>query len=363
MSHSSNGSRLFQIPEDDRQSICSDSLVDEGSAKLPTPPATKPIDHPISFEIEKAPSKTTHCTVPHFSASGLVQYALITDAGSTGSRIHIYKFNNCGPSPAYKYEVFKQRLLDEALRVVPESLRKCSPSKSAWRNHIHSLLKRKTGVVVMKGNDKGVYAWNTANYLLGTIGAGAETQSTYALLDLGGGLTQIVFKPKFGKPDSSLADGDHKYDLMFQGQHHAMFPQLVDFMDSIRGAGNRERIGNLCIAQGTTRLVEIQDERSGSKRNVTMHVETVRNFDSCRRIVELVMAKDAICEKKPCSFNGVYQPSLLDTFPTGKIPLLSYFYDRLAPLLPTVKAGLPRTTLPINEIATLVKTCHGRKRV
>lgn len=40
-----------------------------------------------------------------------------------------------------------------------------------------------------------------------------------------------------------------------------------------------------------------------------------------------------VCHVKPCSFNGVYQPSLLDSFPTGPTLLLSYFYDRLAPLL------------------------------
>jgi guanosine-diphosphatase len=42
-----------------------------------------------------------------------------------------------------------------------------------------------------------------------------------------------------------------------------------------------------------------------------------------------------ICEVKPCSFNGVYQPSLLSTFPTGNVLLLSYFYDRLSPLIPS----------------------------
>lgn len=40
-----------------------------------------------------------------------------------------------------------------------------------------------------------------------------------------------------------------------------------------------------------------------------------------------------ICEVKPCSFNGVYQPSLMETFASGKVMLLSYFYDRLSPLL------------------------------
>ena len=43
----------------------------------------------------------------------------------------------------------------------------------------------------------------------------------------------------------------------------------------------------------------------------------------------------SVCDVKPCSFNGVYQPSLIDTFPHGNILLLSYFYDRLNPFLAT----------------------------
>ena len=42
------------------------------------------------------PMKTTHCNSPYSTMSLLVQYALMIDGGSTGSRIHIYKFNNCG---------------------------------------------------------------------------------------------------------------------------------------------------------------------------------------------------------------------------------------------------------------------------
>jgi guanosine-diphosphatase len=58
---------------------------------------------------------------------------------------------------------------------------------------------------------------------------------------------------------------------------------------------------------------------------------------------------------KPCSFNGVYQPSLLDTFPSGKILLLSYFYDRLAPLLPA-----DNRTFPISTLATFAeRVCLG----
>ena len=109
-----------------------------GDNKLPSSkPPTSPADDPDL-------SKTVHCTAPYRPDLPLVQYALMIDAGSTGSRIHIYKFNNCGPSAAYEYEVLKNlqpglshyktspqqtaegldELMDEAVKVVPKSLRK-----------------------------------------------------------------------------------------------------------------------------------------------------------------------------------------------------------------------------------------------
>jgi len=60
---------------------------------------------------------------------------------------------------------------------------------------------------------------------------------------------------------------------------------------------------------------------------------------------------------KPCSFNGIYQPSILDAFPTGNIMLLSYFYDRLSPLLGSAQESQP---FPIKRIAELAEVvCQG----
>lgn len=61
---------------------------------------------------------------------------------------------------------------------------------------------------------------------------------------------------------------------------------------------------------------------------------------------------------KPCSFNGVYQPSLLETFPQGKILLLSYFYDRINPLLTSEESAKPIEISTIAKLATDV--CLGK---
>jgi guanosine-diphosphatase len=294
-----------------------------------------------------------HCTTKHKDAAALVQYALMIDAGSTGSRIHIYKFNGCGPSPTYEYEVFKMRkgglsdfktdpegaaksldvLLDEAVKVVPPSLHKCTPvavkataglrltgaeqSKAildAVRKRLETVypfqVYHKDGVVIMDGSEEGVYAWITANYLLNTIRADSPRTSTpYAVLDLGGASTQIVFQPMFDKPDSSLVDGEHKYDLDFGGKKRELYQhsylgyglmkarshvhQLVDFASSLRESSEGKSVASPCLARGTQRTVEVVDPRTGDARNVTMKGEDVGSFDACNRVVELVMAKDA----------------------------------------------------------------------
>ncbi|KAJ3798019.1 nucleoside phosphatase family-domain-containing protein [Lentinula aff. detonsa] len=392
----------------------------DSDTKEPSPSS----GHPVSFEEDPDPTKTTHCTAPYAPHLPLVQYALMIDAGSTGSRIHVYKFNNCGSSPSYEYEVFKQRqpglskfagqpneaaesldvLLDEAVRVVPSSLRACTPvavkataglrllpgsqSKDildAVAHRIHEKypfqLHEPEGVVIMDGKDEGVYAWITANYLLNTVRADTPVDTpTYAVLDLGGASTQIVFEPTFSQQSDALEEGEHKYELEFGGRTHVLYQhsylgyglmrarahvhQLVEFMASIRNPGTGAvdtvpaTIGNPCLARGTKRNVDIEDERTKTKKTVVMDGEQIGSFEACNRVIELVMAKDSICELKPCSFNGVYQPSLLDSFTSGKVLLLSYFFDRLDPLLSTPSG--PVDKINVSEIASIAQdVCLG----
>ncbi|GLB38779.1 putative GDA1/CD39 (nucleoside phosphatase) family protein [Lyophyllum shimeji] len=391
-----------------------------------------------SFETDPDPTKTSFCTSPHTPGAPLVQYALMIDAGSTGSRIHIYKFHNCLSSPSLEWEVLNMTqpglssyaasplsaaqsldiLMEEAVRVVPRELRRCAPVavkataglrrlegtqardileaveerlRSAWGFPLAA----QEPVAVMDGKDEGVYAWITANYLQGTLGdrkdketgegKGTGKEGTYAVLDLGGASTQIAFEPV--DANAVLAEGDHRFELAFAGAKHVLYQhsylgyglmtarkhvhKLVDFMAGIRSSGAEEvrEVGNPCLAKGTSRTVEVEDAK-GDKRNVTMVGEEIGSFDACNRLMDMVVAKDTICKVRPCSFNGVYQPSILDTFPTGNVLLLSYFYDRMAPLLPppsTPSATTPPSdpdtplSIPLSAFASTARiVCEGR---
>ncbi|KAB5575957.1 putative guanosine-diphosphatase [Coniochaeta sp. 2T2.1] len=221
---------------------------------------------------------TDKCSRSFSKDKPIVQYVMMIDAGSTGSRIHVYKFNNCGSSPELENEVFAMtkkveggssglsayaddpqaaaesldQLMEEAMKAVPDKLKACSPvavkataglrlvgqEKSdkvleAVRNHLETkypfpvVSRENNGVAIMDGSDEGVYAWITINYLLGKIG-GPDHSETAAVFDLGGGSTQIVFEPTFkgmssgGMPDK-LAEGDHKYELDFGGRKFQLY--------------------------------------------------------------------------------------------------------------------------------------------
>ncbi|KAF5377957.1 hypothetical protein D9615_006771 [Tricholomella constricta] len=120
--------------------MCQDTTIPEPTSKphhspdLQHPPPRSPNTNtnsnttlPTSFETDPDPSKTPACTRPYTPGG---QYALMIDAGSTGSRIHIYKFNSCGFPPSYEWGVFNQT--SRGLRPRP-ARRRSQPRRSDGR--------------------------------------------------------------------------------------------------------------------------------------------------------------------------------------------------------------------------------------
>lgn len=250
---------------------------------------------------------TDKCTKSFSKDKPIVQYVLMIDAGSTGSRIHVYKFNNCGPAPELEHEEFKMTekvpggssglsaykddpvgaaksldpLMKVAMDTVPEALKGCSPVAvkataglrllgpeaadtilKEVRKHLENdypfpvVSTKEEGVAIMDGSEEGVYAWITTNYLLGKIG-GPDSTDTAAVFDLGGGSTQIVFEPNFkeaahgGMPEK-LAEGDHKYELDFGGRKFELYQHshLGYGLMSARAALHQQLLGDISEQKG-----------------------------------------------------------------------------------------------------------------
>lgn len=356
------------------------------------------------------------CTRSHDGKKPVTQYALMIDAGSTGSRIHVYEFHNCQEMPELVREVFEMTqpglssypdnptgaaesldpLMAVAMKEVPENIKSCTPVAvkataglrllgpersetilGAVRKHLETKypfpVVEGDGVSIMDGKDEGVYAWITTNYLLGNIGT-KEDLPTAAVFDLGGGSTQIVFEPSFpvssaGVPEQ-MTVGDHKYDLNFGGRHFTLYQHshlgygLMEARKKVHTAvlknaikANNEVVPkaavNPCLPPNMMREVEVE-LTEGTLVKVNMTGPSEPSSSQCRFLTEQILQKDADCSVPPCSFNGVHQPSLSRTFSKEDIYIFSYFYDRTYPL------GMPHS-FSLEELRDLTgRVCKGQ---
>uniref|UniRef100_A0A7N8XV00 nucleoside diphosphate phosphatase n=1 Tax=Mastacembelus armatus TaxID=205130 RepID=A0A7N8XV00_9TELE len=166
-----------------------------------------------------------------------VFYGIMFDAGSTGTRIHIYKFIQKDPVElpvlvnemyhavkpglsAYKdnpeeggntirqlLKIAKKTVPEENWRMTPVVLKATAGLRLLPEDKANALLKEvrevfdespffipNNSVSIMNGKNEGVLAWVTVNFL-----TGKTLLRTVGILDLGGGSTQITFLPKSKK--------------------------------------------------------------------------------------------------------------------------------------------------------------------
>lgn len=206
-----------------------------------------------------------------------------------------------------------------------------------------------SGVEIMEGKDEGVFAWITVNYLLGNIGK--ERKSTAAIMDLGGGSTQFVFEPT---GPVQMHAGDHKYELIFNGNTYQLYQH------SYLGFGLMEARKKM-LNSGKSMVQDIKDKTNAldvcyPKGFTNDRINGVGAFEGCKDLALSILAKEKTCPVGPCSFDGVFQPRLNETFTDSgsEIYAFSYIYDRIR------KLALP-PRLTVGEIGALAhKVCAVR---
>ncbi|CUF26963.1 nucleotide diphosphatase, putative, partial [Bodo saltans] len=182
-------------------------------------------------------------------------------------------------------------------------------------------------VEVMDGKDEGPFAWLTVNFLLGNLEANKKTA---AILDLGGGSTQIVFQPDAGEllhdaPEENLYKATIRGVNVHAYQHSYLGLGLKEAGKSILKVGAATPDADFpCLPPGHEEKVDA----------VVVKNTKPADFAACAAIVSRhVIRRDDSCTHPPCAFNGVFQPNLASTF-SGDIYAFSYFYDRMEDFLP-----------------------------
>ncbi|KAJ8418339.1 hypothetical protein AAFF_G00140480 [Aldrovandia affinis] len=195
----------------------------------------KPALFKVPYQHSGTESDDDKQTSPDLS-SDRFQYGIMFDAGSTGTRIHIFKFLlEENEPPKLSHETFKaikpglsayaddpdkcregiEELMEVAKGTVPESLWNSTPLVLKATAGLRLLpgekatqlldkvrevfeespfLAKGDSVSIMDGTDEGISAWITVNFLIGELND--SDGATVGMLDLGGGSTQITFSPQ-----------------------------------------------------------------------------------------------------------------------------------------------------------------------
>eukprot|EP00879_Flechtneria_rotunda_P021719 GHRR01022903.1.p1 GENE.GHRR01022903.1~~GHRR01022903.1.p1 ORF type:complete len:473 (+),score=173.94 GHRR01022903.1:81-1499(+) len=301
------------------------------------------------------------------SSSGTDKYVynIVLDAGSTGSRIHIFKFKQAGAQlqlisdgfhqlkpglSAYSDDPSKgaqslKPLLQEAMQAVPAAQQsqtslslkataglRLLPGKKA--DDILAAVKtylatfpfqlQADAIGIMDGAHEGAFAWLTLNYLLGKLGQGPL--NTVAAIDLGGGSMQEAFA--LPQAEAATAPDGYITRLQADGESYHVYVHsylgygLMAARARVIEAGKNDR-NHPCFAKGSS----LKYSYGGQEYSIGEVVEP-GDFKRCAAMAlkALEHGKDCGQPKDACSFNGAWRGK-----PTGMARVYyvsSYFWDR-----------------------------------
>lgn len=287
----------------------------------------------------------------NFFASPNIEYGIMIDAGSTGSRVHVYKFSSYADSqPILMDEVFHQikpglssyaehpengagsieTLLDIAKESIPKEKWHNTPlalkataglrllpekQSQALLNKVNELFKnspfkiRDKPVSIMDGTDEGIFAWLTVNYLLDLIG-----YDTVGTIDLGGGSMQITFSP-IERSTFETAPRDFLHDTTVF--HHFMKVYVHSYLGLGLMSARQQVLGKANDATSSCMPVDYQGTwmNAGSKYNIKGELSGEGKFNACYGVVKKVIEGKI---KRP------------DELKRETFYAFSYFFDRAA---------------------------------
>ncbi|CAI5531992.1 unnamed protein product [Closterium sp. Naga37s-1] len=363
-----------------------DSKADvETVVVVPSTPAKEPITddrvihHSAADEVNKAVAK--------MQSGGENKYAVIIDAGSTGSRIHVYQFNpklelmeigddlelfvalKPGLSSFRENEKGAadslRPLIDKALTVVPEEVRSTTPIRVGATaglrllpgdladnilQAVREMLKEypftfaADSVKILDGADEGSFAWVTVNYLLGNLGK--DISHTVGVVDLGGGSVQMTY----AVPDDVAAKAPEGYVRRLSGMgktygvyvHSYLGFGLMAARAQVLKAKPPGSEGHACLPKGTDDKYVYGTEEVQAQA-LPMGGSAAECALLAAKALELggALAGDAApaCSFEECTFGGVWSGGRGQG--ASKLFIASYFFDRAGQLgvIPDPKAS------------------------
>ncbi|XP_076918531.1 apyrase 2-like [Bidens hawaiensis] len=346
------------------------------------PSARSPVDG-VSSNRKFSPNYVLH------SDPGSNKYAVVFDAGSSGSRVHVFCFDQnldlvrIGDG----LELFEQLkpglsahaadpkeaadsllpLLEKAEAVVPQNMRENTPVKVGATAGLRQLgvdaserilqavkdvLKVKSSlksdddwVTVLDGTQEGAYQWVTINYLLKKLGK--KYSETVGVVDLGGGSVQMAYA--ISEEDAAKApritNGEDTYvkEMFLMG--HKYYLYVHSYLKYGLLAARAEILGvekdsdNPCILAGYDGVYKYggNDYKASAPLSGS-------NWSKCRETaIKALKVNESTCTHMKCTFGGVWNGGGGDG--QKNLFVASFFFDRAA------EAGFVDASKPVATVS------------
>ena len=346
-------------------SSSSSSVVVVSASSASQPPS------PVATSL-KTPSAGGEEGAGATSVSATDKYAVVIDAGSTGSRVHVFEFD--AKDMRLRKDTFEaikpglsayaddanaaadslKALMKIAMDAVPESARATTSIQLRATAGLRLLpgqaakdilaacaklfasypfMRDENSISIMDGADEGAYQWLTMNYLLGNLAPShapaatspdsANNIATVAAVDLGGGSVQLAYQVT---PETARkAPNGYVSKLKALGSTFDVYTRshLGHGLMAARAAILNQSVGKSpCIHEGHTGKYEY----AGKAYDASAHEDGI-DHELCTKHVVAALELDKSCDREgECSFNGAWggEPG-----PGSKrVYLSSYLWDR-----------------------------------
>uniref|UniRef100_A0A1A7X8A2 nucleoside diphosphate phosphatase n=1 Tax=Iconisemion striatum TaxID=60296 RepID=A0A1A7X8A2_9TELE len=295
------------------------------------------VKHHYSTSKPDSHGHSTHTPLQsHRTKQDGYQYGIMFDAGSTGTRVHIFRFQMDNKEPKLDHETF--RAIEPGLSAYADDPQQCSAGlvellnvaqssvpRSMWTRtpvvlkataglrllpgqkadqlldkvrmlfHESPFLSRDDSVSIMDGTDEGISAWITINFLTG--GLHSNGIPTVGMLDLGGGSTQITFSPRDEKTIQDLPVDSIRSFQMFNNTHTVYTHSYLGLGLMSARLAILEGPSSTTVPRGSTELFStcLPAEFSGTWEHADI-IYTVKGqkaeglaYEACRSKVEKIL--------------------------------------------------------------------------
>ncbi|KAL4303067.1 hypothetical protein GQ457_10G029210 [Hibiscus cannabinus] len=336
-----------------------------------SPRQTKPFPSFIAVSIAISLALFVSVYLFFLASKDCVKYSIIIDGGSTGTRIHVFRYKVDGyGNPVFDFKEGLESLkVNPGLSAYAEDLEEAADSlkeilefgrrkvpKNKWGETEIRLMAtaglrllddemqerileqcrqvlRASGfkfldawASVITGSDEGVYAWVVANYVLGTLGG--NPLSTTGIIELGGASAQVTFfssEPMPSEFSRSIKFGNFTYSLyshsfLHFGQnvaHESLRESLIkgDFSPAAESI-HKEMYTDPCKPRGyLPRSSKLPLGPMAENSKYISEFQAKGNFSECRSAALMLLQKGKEkCSYDHCYLGSVFMPKLEGKF-------------------------------------------------